>query len=97
MHLPQSVLLNDGGGGAAAAVVSGLGVGALGASAAWEAPDADEVGEVSEPEGPDELAADELSVVELCSAGLSGGLDPPPHANQASGAATTRTRAEMGW
>jgi hypothetical protein len=93
-HLPQSVLPKEGGGGADAAVVSGLGAGAAGASAAA---DADAAGvEVSEPVGPAELAADELSADELWSAGLSGGLDPPPQANQASGKAAMRTRAVMG-
>src|ERR1700730_13624947 len=94
MHLPQSVLLNDGGGGVDAAVVSELGVAALGASAAGAADaDAAEL-DVSEPE--DELAADELSPDELWSTGLSGGLDPPPQANQANGAAVMSTRAMVG-
>jgi hypothetical protein len=90
-HLPQSVLPNDGGGGAAAAVASELGLLAADVSAAGaEDADAEALG-VSEPVGSAELAAEEVSA-----AGLSGGLDPPPHASQASGAATMRTRVVIG-
>jgi hypothetical protein len=89
MHLPQSVLPNDGGGGgAAAAELGGL---ALAVSAAG-ADDADAAAPaVSEVAGSAELADAELS-----GAGLSAGLDPPPHASQASGTATMRTRVMMG-
>jgi len=94
MHLPQSVVPSDGGGGADAAAGSGLGVaGALGASAEADAEAAD--AGVSELADAAEPLAEELSDAELCS-GLSGGLDPPPQANQANGKATTRTRAVMG-
>lgn len=88
MHLPQSVLPNEGGGGAAAAVDSELGLVALDVSPAEaDDPDAAGVG-APEPVGSAELAAAELSV-----AGLSGGLDSPPQASQAAGTTTMRTRA----
>jgi hypothetical protein len=89
-HFPQSVLANDGAGGGAAAVASAVAVGALGVSAG--AADADAAA-LSEPAGASELAAE----AELSSAGLSGGLvSPPPHASQASGTVTMRTREMRG-
>jgi len=91
MHLPQSVLPNVAGGGVGAGVGSEVALGALGASAE-DAAAADSAGAgVSEPVGSAELEDAVFS-----SAGLSGGLDPPPHASQASGAATVRTRMAMG-
>jgi hypothetical protein len=91
-HWPQSVLPNVGeGGGAASAVAVALEL--VEPMSPAEADDADALGaEVSEVEGPSELAAAEDS-----EAGLSGGLDsPPPQAAQASGTAAMRTRAVMG-
>jgi hypothetical protein len=84
MHLPQSVLPNDGDGAGAAAVASELGL-ALDVSAA--AADADSAGAAeSEAAGASELADAELSP-----AAVSGGLvSPPPHASQARGATATR-------
>jgi hypothetical protein len=87
MQLPQSVAPNNGGGGAAGGLDSAGA--ALGASAAA---DADSAGAAdSEAAGSAELVAEEL-----WSAALSGGLDSPPHANQASGTAATRTKAAIG-
>jgi hypothetical protein len=90
MHLPQSVLLNDGGGGLAAAVDSELGL--FSAVSAAGAADSDAAGAAeSEAAGASELAEAELS-----DAGVSGGLDsPPPQASHAGGTATRRRRAAM--
>src|SRR5215472_14828608 len=91
MHLPQSVLPNDGGGGAEDAVDSGVGAGAGAVSAAAADADAAAV---------DVSAAAAVSAALLVEAvsldGLSAGLLPPPQASQTSGTETMRER-EANW
>jgi hypothetical protein len=87
MHLPQSVLPNDGDGGGAAAVDSELGLDVSAAAA-----EADSAGAAES----DAAGASELADAELSPAAVSGGLvSPPPHASQARGAATTRATVTM--
>jgi hypothetical protein len=89
-HLPQSVFPNEGVGGEDAAVDSELGLGAAAVSAGAAEADAAGLGVSADPVGSAELVAEALS-----SAGLSGGLVPPPHASQAIGNAAKRVRVVM--
>jgi hypothetical protein len=89
-HLPQSVFPKEADGGEDAGGDSELGLAAAVSAGGGEADaDAAGLGDSAEPAGSDELVAEALS-----SAGLSGGLVPPPHASQASGNAAMRAREE---
>jgi hypothetical protein len=83
MHWPQSLFPNAGAAGVDAAVDSGAALDELDVSAGAE--DADAAGSGAEDSAV--LADDDVS-----GAGLSAGLDSPPHAIQASGAKRGRAK-----
>jgi len=89
MHALQSVLPNVGaGGGEASAVAVASGFSGLSAAGAAEAESAAAL-EGAEPSDSEPALLEELS-----SAGVSGGIEPPPQASQTAGSEEHNTRNE---